>query len=188
MKCSKTQQSYFHITKRTHVLVLFNQLRISESVEYYLWAWTIKSQSNKARVHILDKITGPISSLAFILSINCFVNLVKENLASFLPRTISICLYFAQSRLYKRFNFEVEVSLGKFSKQVCITSQSGRPTREIWRKKQLKKSKIGNLKKNWKNLKLEAQVCISHLPQAETSWISFIINNNANCIFLQVFE
>ena len=84
----------------------------------------------------LVQIMGQISfalSLVF-LSINCFVNLVKENPPCFLPRTISICLYFAQSRLYKRFNFEVEVSLGKFWKQVCITSQSGRPTREIWKK------------------------------------------------------
>lgn len=81
------------------------------------------------------------------LSINCFVNLKKENPACFLPRTISICLYFAQSRLYKRFNFEVEVSLGKFSKQVCITSQSGRPTREIWRKEAIQK--IPNWKYMW---------------------------------------
>ena len=97
--------------------------------------------------------------LASISSINCFVNLVKENLGCFLPRTISICLYFVQSRLYKRFNFEVEVSLGKFSKQVCITSQSGRPTREIWRKKK-------ELKKSF----LEAQVCIPYLTQTDISY------------------
>ena len=54
-----------------------------------------------------------------------------QNICSVLVRTISICLYFARGRLYKRFNFEVEVSLGKFSKQVCITSESGRPTRGI---------------------------------------------------------
>ena len=54
-----------------------------------------------------------------------------RNICSPLVRTISICLYFARGRLYKRFNFEVEVSLGKFSKQVCITSESGRPTRGI---------------------------------------------------------
>ena len=107
---------------------------------------TLLSCQTKSQCIFLVQNQMGLTPLVF-LSINCFVNLVKENLPYFLLRTISICLYFAQSRLYKRFNFEVEVSLGKFWKQVCITSQSGRPTREIWRKKAIEK-----ICQNWKQM------------------------------------
>ena len=121
---------HWYIHHFATLLVLFKQLSISKS---FIIIFGLELH-NKISVKEITGLTSFTASLAF-LSINCFVNFEKENRASFLPRTISICLYFAQSRLYKRFNFEVEVSLGKFWKQVCITSQSGRPTREIWRKK-----------------------------------------------------
>ena len=102
--------------------------------------------SSKATVHIFGSESDGTDSIGLLVD-QLFCQLGKKNLPYFMLRTISICLYCAQSRLYKRFNFEVEVSLGKFWKQVCITSQSGRPTREIWRKKTIEK-----ICQNWKQM------------------------------------